>query len=160
MIMLSISLVTSTSVDTEYLRLNFLRHYNLISNHSFKPLLSLHHQGPSIRVSSGTSHQHCRHTHNGTFMKSSLPRPCMAPLGPAPGSRQTPTPTSAQCLETNTNGPQPAPISSTPTPKRSHLPTSLLEPPGTKSSAKPQSSLIHLAASADASYPSQQWIHP
>ena len=40
---------------------------NAISSHSFKPLPSLHHHGPSTRASFGTSRQHCRHTHNRTI---------------------------------------------------------------------------------------------
>ena len=45
MIMLSIPLGTSTQANTGYLPLNFPLYFDLISNHSFKLLYSLHHQG-------------------------------------------------------------------------------------------------------------------
>ena len=93
MIMLYISLETFTLVGNGYPRNNLTWHYNHTSSHSFKALLSLYHHGPSMRVSFGTSHQHCRHTHNEPSMKSSLPGPCMAPLKLAPGSQSTLIPT-------------------------------------------------------------------
>ena len=93
MIMLYISLGTFTPVINGYPRNNFPWHYNHTSSHSFKTLLSLHHQGPSTRVSFGTSPQHCRHIRNGPSMKSSLPGPYMAPLRLTPGSQPTLIPT-------------------------------------------------------------------
>ena len=87
--MLSSSLGTSTLVNTGYPRIAFPWHYNPISNHSFKPLPSLHHHGPSTKASFGTSPQHCRNTHNGPSMKSSLLEPHKAPLKLAPGSQPT-----------------------------------------------------------------------
>ena len=87
MIMLCISLGTSTLVITGFPRIDFPWHYNHTFSHSFKAQLSLLHHVPSMRVSFGTSPQHCRHIHNGPSMKSSLPGPHTAPLKLESGSQ-------------------------------------------------------------------------
>ena len=124
------------------------------------PPLSPRLPGLSMQDSFGISLLLCRRTHNEPSMKFSRPRHRIALHVPASGSQQTLTPTSAQCLETNINGPQLALTSPAPPSPRSNLPTSPLELHGTRSYAKPQSPLTHPADSADAYYPSQPWTHP
>ena len=151
---------TFTQANDGYLLPNSPQCFALTSNNSALPPLSPHYQGLSMQVSSGISLLPCRHTHYEPSMKSSRPRHRTAHHVPASGSQRTLTHTSAQCLETNTNGPQLVLTSPAPPPPRSNLQTFPLELHGTKSCAKPQSPLTPPAAFADASYPLQQWIHP
>ena len=151
---------TFTQANDGYILPNFLQCFALLSNNSSMPPLSPRLPGLSMQDSSGISPVPCRRTHNEPSMKFSRPRHRTAHHVPASGSQRTLTPTSAQCLETNTNGPQLALTSPALPPPRSNLPTFPLEPHGTKSCDKPQSPLTQPAAFADAYYPSQQWIHP
>ena len=158
--MLSFYQGTFTQANGGYLLPNSPQCFALTSNNSSMPPLSPRHPGLSMQDSSGISLLPCRRTHYEPSMKFSRPRHRTAHHVPASGSQRTLTPTSAQCLETNTNGPQLILTSPAPPPPRSNLPTFPLKPHGTKSCAKPQSPLTQPAAFADASYPSQQWIHP
>ena len=157
---LSSYLGTFTQAKGGYILPNSPQCFALTSNNSSMPPLSPRHPGLSMQDSSGISLLPCRRTHNEPSMKFFRPRHRIALHVPASGSQRTLTPTSAQCLETNINGPQLALTSPGPPPPRFNLPTFPLEPHGTKSCAKPQSPLTQPAAFADAYYPSQQWIHP
>ena len=151
---------TFTQANSGYLLPNSPQCFALISNNLSIPPISPRQSGLSMQDSSGISLLPCRRTHYEPSMKFSRPRHRTAHHVPASGSQRTLTHTSAQCLETNTNGPQPALTSPAPPPPRSNLPTFPLEPHGAKSCAKPQSPTTQPAASVDASYPSQQWTHP
>ena len=150
MITLSSYLGTFTQANSRYILPDSPQCFALTSNNS----------GLSMQDSSGISLLPCRRTHNEPSMKFFRPRHRIALHVPACGSQRTLTPTSAQCLETNTNVPQLALTSPGPPPPRSNSPTIPLEPHETKSCAKPQSPLTQPAAFADAYYPSQQWTHP
>ena len=160
MITLSSYQGTFTQANGGYPLPNSPQCFALNSNNSALPPLSPHHLGLSMQVSSGISLLPCRHIHYEPSMKFSRPRHRAAHHVPASGSQRTLTHTSTQCLETDTNGPHLALTSPAPPPPRSNLPTFPLEPHGAKSCAKPQSPSTQPAASVDASYPSQPWIHP